>query len=133
MKQLNTLFCICCLYFFANAQKDILLPEYLQFEPDLSYDKGIPAPKDFLNYELGESFTLYTQTVNYFQELDQLSDRIKVSKYGETYEGRPLIYAVITSAKNQSNLEEIRQNNLSLAMGKEMASDQLKNRIEKQP
>ena len=91
MKQLNTLLLICCIALFANAQKNILLPDYLQFEPDLSYDKNIPAPKDFLGYELGESFTLYTQTVNYFKQLDDVSARIKVANYGETYEGRPLI------------------------------------------
>jgi len=133
MKLFNTLLFICCVCLFANAQKNILLPKYLQFETDLSYDKSIPSPKDFLGYELGESFTLYANTVSYFEQLDQLSNRITVANYGETYEGRPLIYAVITSAKNQANLEEIRQSNLQLAAGKEIDSDDLKTRIDKQP
>ncbi|MEN0046827.1 MAG: M14 family zinc carboxypeptidase [Bacteroidota bacterium] len=133
MKQLNALLFLCCICLFTNAQKNILLPKYLQFEPDLPYDKNIPSPKDFLGYELGEAMTLYTQTANYFEQLDQTSDRIKVSNYGETYEGRPLIYAVITSVKNHARLDEIRQNNLALAAGKEITSQELTNRVDKQP
>jgi len=106
---------ILLLPFFLFAQNDILLPEYLQLEPDLPYDEDIPSPSDHLGYELGTAFTLYHQVVDYFETLATASDRITLGNYAETYEGRPLIYAIITSENNQDNLEEIRQNNLQLA------------------
>jgi DNA polymerase (family 10) len=40
---------------------------------------------------------------------------VTFQQYGTTYEGRELVYVVVTSAENQSNIEEIRSNNLKLA------------------
>jgi len=100
---------------FLFSQNYILLPDYLQLEPDLPYDEDIPSPSEHLGYELGTAFTLYHQVVDYFETLDAASDRITLGNYGATYEGRPLIYAIITSEENHENLEDIRQNNLRLA------------------
>ncbi|MEM0993820.1 MAG: M14 family zinc carboxypeptidase, partial [Bacteroidota bacterium] len=122
------LFSLCCIS-FCLAQNP-LLPERFQFEPDLSYDESIPSPADFLGYELGERMTLYAHTVNYFEQLDATTDRISLDNYGETYEGRPLIYAVITSAENQAKIEELRKNNLSLA---DTSPEELSKRIDSQP
>jgi len=92
-----------------------LTPDRFAFEPALTYNPAIPSPAQTLGYELGERFTEYAATVNYMEKLAAASDRITIGNYGETYEGRPLIYLVITSAKNQQNIEEIRLNNLKLA------------------
>jgi len=92
-----------------------LIEERFAFEPELTYDKNIPSPAEVLGYRLGERFTEYAATVDYMRKLAAASDRITIGSYGETYEGRPLIYLVITSAENQGNIEEIRQNNLKLA------------------
>ena len=86
-----------------------------EFDPDLSYDSEIPTPANFLGYELGDAFTLHSDVVSYFKRLDELSDRLTLHKYGETYEGRGLYYAVVTSEKNQSLIEQLRNNNLRLA------------------
>ncbi|MEM9888731.1 MAG: M14 family zinc carboxypeptidase [Bacteroidota bacterium] len=129
MKRYQVLLLTFCFINYCFAQ-NLLLPEYFQFEPDLTYNKDIPSPTDFLGYELGEQMTLYAHTVAYFEELDEEADRISVANYGETYEGRPLIYAVITSTTNQAKIEEIRQNNLSLA---DAAPEELSNRVDSQP
>ncbi len=92
-----------------------LIEDRFAFEPELTYDQNIPSPADVLGYKLGERFTEYAATVDYMRKLAAASDRITIGNYGETYEGRPLIYLVITSAKNQGNIEAIRQNNLKLA------------------
>jgi len=100
--------------FWLTAQVE-LMNDRFAFEPELTYDSSIPAPKEVLNYRLGERFTIYADAVNYFKTLAAASDKITVAPYGETYEGRELIYLVITSAKNQNKIEEIRANNLKLA------------------
>ena len=92
--------------------QNILLPERFSFEPGLSYNPSIPSPADYHGYELGEAFTLYHQMVAYMREIDQVSDRISLGEYGETYEGRPLIYLIISSEENHTRLEELRQKNL---------------------
>ncbi len=97
-----------------SAQVD-LTPDRFAFEPNLTYNASIPSPAQVLGYELGERFTEYAATVDYMEKLAAASDKITIGNYGETYEGRPLIYLIITSAKNQQNIEQIRLNNLKLA------------------
>jgi hypothetical protein len=72
----------------------------------------IQSPDEFLNYKLGSRFTPHHKIVDYFQYVDGLSDRIQLIEYGETYELRPLIAAIISSPANLKRIEDIRQNNL---------------------
>src|SRR5947209_851421 len=69
-----------------------------------------PTPDDFLGYKLGERFTPYSRILDYFDELAKRSNLITVQRFGETYEHRPLVLAVITSPKNRAALEAIRAN-----------------------
>ena len=72
----------------------------------------LQSPAEFLGYELGDRFTRHYRVVEYFNHVDEASATVKVMQYGETYEHRPLIYAVVASAENFNNLEQIRQDNL---------------------
>jgi hypothetical protein len=69
---------------------------------------GIPSPDTFLGYPLGTKFTRHHRVVDYFEALEAASPLVDVESYGTTPEGRPLIRAVIASAKNRGKLEEIR-------------------------
>jgi hypothetical protein len=75
---------------------------------------AIPTPDEFLGYKLGDRFTPYDRILDYFDELAKHSNLITVEKFGETYEGRPLVLATITSAKNRAALDQIRRNVVSL-------------------
>ena len=77
----------------------------------LSYGQ-IPSPNEFLHYELGTKFTYHHRVVSYFEKIAQNSDKVKLIPYGQTYEGRDLLVAVVSSPKNIQNIEEIRKNNL---------------------
>jgi len=103
------------LYTFSTIAQVQLIDERFAFEPELTYDAAIPAPKEVLNYRLGERFTIYADAINYFKTLAAASDKITIAPYGETYEGRELVYLVITSEKNQGRIEDIRNANLKLA------------------
>jgi hypothetical protein len=76
-----------------------------------------PTPEQFLGYKLGDRFTQWPRIVEYFDALAKSSNLITVQQFGETYEHRPLILAVITSPKNRAQLETIRANVVSLANG----------------
>jgi len=70
----------------------------------------IPTPDEFLGYTLGERFTPHARILDYFHMLTTRSNLITMQQFGETYEHRPLMLAVITSAKNRAALESIRTN-----------------------
>lgn len=104
-----------------------------EFDPDIEYDSNISSPADYLGYELGDEYTLHSDVVRYFTYLDDASDKITIHKYGETYEGRGLYYAVITSEENQASIDELRKQNLNLANPDELDDDTRNQLLENQP
>ena len=72
----------------------------------------LQSPSEFLGYELGTQWTPHYKVVDYVQHFAEHSEMIAAFDYGTTYEGRELVYLVISSEENQQNMEEIRQNNL---------------------
>ena len=72
----------------------------------------LQSPAEFLGYELGDRFTYHHRMVSYFKHVGDAMPNVQVAQYGETYEHRPLIYAIIASPENFKNLEQIRQDNL---------------------
>jgi len=71
---------------------------------------AIPSPDGFLGYTLGERFTPHARILDYFHLLTTRSNLITMQQFGETYEHRPLMLAVITSPKNRAALDSIRAN-----------------------
>lgn len=81
-----------------------------------TWAQSLQSPEQFLHYKLGDKFTHHYKIVNYFQHVSQAaSNMVKLEQYGETYEGRPLYLAYISTPENMAKLESIRQNNLRLA------------------
>jgi hypothetical protein len=74
--------------------------------------QNVLEPKEFLGYELGSRFTQHYKVVDYFKHVADVAATVELKQYGETYEHRPLIYAVISSVDNLRNLEQIRTDNL---------------------
>src|SRR5688572_14256046 len=73
------------------------------------------SPQEFLGYELGDRFTRHHRVVEYYKHVAEVMPNIELVQYGETYEHRPLVYAVVASTENFSNLEQIRKDNLRRA------------------
>lgn len=84
------------------------------FGSNQQFNPSIPSPEAFLGYETGTHHTRYDQLVAYFKELDRVSENAELKIIGQTYGGRPLLVLAISSAKNLSNLEEIRVNHLKI-------------------
>src|SRR5258705_9595945 len=76
---------------------------------------SVPTPDEYLGYKLGDRFTPYARILDYFNELAKRSPLITIQQFGETYEHRPLVLAVITSPKNRAALDSLRQNVVALA------------------
>jgi len=97
-----------------QAQPVDLLPGLFSFDLELSYEEAILSPAAFLGYELGERFTEYEKSVQYFKYLSEQSDRIQWHQYGETYEGRPLLNLVVSDPENLGRIEDLRMRHLRL-------------------
>jgi hypothetical protein len=87
----------------------------------LSFAQRIPAPEEILGFKVGADFHLasYQQAVEYLKELEKASPMIKLFEIGKTSMGKPMIYAVITSAENMANLDHYKEiaKKLSLVKG----------------
>jgi hypothetical protein len=80
-----------------------------------SAQEKLLTPAEFLGYELGDRFTFHQRAVDYFNHVASVMPNAEIFSYGKTYEQRPLVYLVLTSAENFKNLEQIRIENLRRA------------------
>ena len=75
----------------------------------------LKSPDEFLGYSLGDYFTRHHRVIEYFKHVDEVMPNVQVIQYGETYERRPLVMAVLTAPENFSQLQTIREDNLRRA------------------
>ncbi len=70
----------------------------------------VPQPSDVFGFQVGADYKLadYDQMLNYYEQLDQASDRVKKVTIGESVLGRPLILLFISSEENMQQLEKYR-------------------------
>ena len=76
---------------------------------DVSYDSNIPTPEAFFHQQMGEWHLSHDQILSYVKEIARLSDRASLYEYARSYENRPLVHLVFTSAKNQNKLDELKE------------------------
>ena len=81
---------------------------------DYSLNPAVPSPKKFLGFEIGEHHISHDLLISYMRVLSKSSDRVISQEIGTSYEGRPLIFLIITSAENQKNLDKIRERQIML-------------------
>ncbi|MDP5094008.1 MAG: M14 family metallopeptidase, partial [Polaribacter sp.] len=91
--------------------KTLLLIAFLSISQ--LFSQNIQSPSEFLGYEIGSRFTRHHKVVDYFEYISKSLPNVKLEKYGETNEHRPLYISFISSEENIQNLEEIRKTNLS--------------------
>ena len=81
-----------------------------------TYAQTVQSPEEFLGYKVGTRYTPHWKIVNYFQHVSASAPAmVKLEKYGETNEGRPLLLTFIALPQNLSRLDDIRKNNLRLS------------------
>lgn len=96
-----------------HAQETLDLSYYLP--EGISYDESIPKPAEIIGHEVGEWHVTHDKLMFYMQTLANSSNRIHIENRGATFEGRPILLLTITSPENHENLEQIRQDHLSLS------------------
>jgi hypothetical protein len=78
----------------------------LLFALSIAAQTKIPAPPDVLGFTPGDDRKLasWAQVVDYFRKLDAASDRVMFEEIGKTTEGRPFVYATVSSPENLKKL-----------------------------
>ena len=82
-------------------------------QASILFSSNLLSPKQFLGYELGDKFSFHHDAVGYFQHVSNTMPHVRLVRYGESYEGRPLIAAIIAHPDNKQSIEEIRKNHLA--------------------
>src|SRR6266545_4270845 len=87
-----------------------LLPAQTPFEfwPGAAYDPKVPTFRQVLGYDPGDRITSHAGILQYLNALAAASPRLKVFDYGESWEGRKLVYAAAGSEANLRRLPVIR-------------------------
>lgn len=93
----------------ASAQQDF------EFWPNADYDPAVPTIESVLGYSHGERITWHGDALRYFDALQTSQpDRVSVHQYATSWEGRELVYVVITSAENMRRIDDIKADMQSL-------------------
>lgn len=85
------------------------------YPADADHDPAVPAPDTVLGFAVGQRTATPEQIVDYARIVAQASDRVRMVEYARSYEGRPLIYLVISSPANLARSAEIQQGMAALA------------------
>jgi hypothetical protein len=91
---------------------------------------AIPAPEDVLGFVPGDDRKLasWNQIVEYFERLDQSSDRVKFETLGQTSMNKPFVMATISSPANLAKLEEYKQIQAQLADPRKLGAPAVRDR-----
>ncbi len=87
-----------------------------------NHDPAIPNPDAFLGFPVGQRVATSAQIDAYARLLAEASDRVDLVEYGRSYEGRPLVYLVISSPGNLARAEEVQDGMARLADPRGLAS-----------
>ncbi len=76
----------------------------------LAYDPAAPAPAAVLGHAPGERITPPRDAVRYLRALAEARpDRVRVVEFARSWEGRPLVVAIVSGERNIARLDEIRR------------------------
>ncbi len=95
---------------FALAGAQAHADAHFDFWPGANYDPTVPTIESVVGHAPGTRITWHADVVRYFEALAVAApDRVSLHRYATTWEGRDLIYVVITSAENMARIEDVQQ------------------------
>ena len=104
------------------------------FWPDADYDPAIPTYEDVLGYAPGERITWHRDAIRYFEALAEAApDRVSITAYATSWEGRELIYVVISSPQNMANIDGVKAGMQRLRNPRDTTRAEAEQIIETQP
>jgi Zinc carboxypeptidase len=78
-----------------------------EFFPGGTYDPKVPTPESVLGYPIGTYHTDYSGLERWLAAIGK-SDRVRIVRYGQSFEKRPLYLVIISSPANIARLDQIK-------------------------
>ena len=91
--------------------------DFSQWIEGADYAGSLPAYEQFLGFAPGEELSTPRDVVRYLAALAEASDRVILRTIGQTYQGRDMVTAVVSSPENLARLDEIRAQTAQLVKG----------------
>ena len=111
-----------------------LAQENFVYWPNANYDPAVPTVEEVLGYRAGDRITWHRDAIRYFETLAEAApERISVARYAQTWEGRDLIYVVVTSAENMARIDDVKAGMQRLADPRQTTRAQAEEIIAGQP
>jgi hypothetical protein len=124
VKKLLSLFLVAIVLSF-SLRSGTVNGQSFEFLPGAKYDQSIPTLKSVVGHAWAEKVTMHHESERYIQALQQSSGgRMKLIKYGETWEGKSLYVMAIGSSANIGRLEQIRAGMQRLADPRILAANE---------
>ena len=97
------------------------------------YTANITPAKEVLGFDVGQRTATPAQITELVNKWAEQSDKAQIVEYARSYEGRPLHYLMISSAKNLANIDEIKANISKLSEPDALSSSQIDTLIDSTP
>ena len=96
-------------------------------------DNKVISTEEFFGFQLGsdKKIARWDKIIDYFNKLQDQSDKIKVIDMGPSTEGNPFLLIIISSADNLANLEELRKINNKIADPRLLTNNEVEELISK--
>ena len=102
---MRLMICLAAALFASNA----FAQDDFEFWPGADYDPAVPTIEQVTGHAPGERVTWHADVMRYFDTLAAAyPDRVTVHRYAKTWEGRDLVYVVVTSPDNMGRIDDIK-------------------------
>jgi hypothetical protein len=89
--------------------------QQFEFLPGTQYDPAIPTLEQVVGHAWSERITMHHEAERYLRALAETSPRVRLVRFGETWEGKSLNYLIISSEPNLARLADIQSGMKRLA------------------
>jgi len=91
---------------------------------EATYDPDIPTLNEVVGHESGEGITAPDEILAYLEALRAAApDRVRIVEYARSWQGRPLVYAVIAQPETIARLDEVKANLARLGSGEALSGE----------
>ena len=99
---------------------------HTQAYPEADYDPDVPTLIETVGHDHGDAITTSSDLNVFLRALaEHAPDRMQVLSYAESWQGRDLTYAIISSPENMARLEVIKANLATLGEGETLSDSAL--------
>ncbi|MFN7055888.1 M14 metallopeptidase family protein [Hyphomonas sp.] len=99
-----------------------------------NFDPAIPSLEETVGHRLGEKITRSEDILTYLQALERAApDRVRLVTYAQSWQGRPLFYAIIASPETMARLDAVKGDLARLGSGQALSGSEQAEIIRRTP